>query len=79
MGKELRRLSRKRALEEIDRIMDHPEDVLVIHYSCESFYDRDDGKTPRVTSIAVRNLDSGQTESYFPHVDFAIFRNLCLG
>jgi len=68
MGKELRRLSkRKRALEIIDRISDHPEDALVIHYSCESFYDRDDGKTPRVTSIAVRNLDSGQTESFSIH------------
>lgn len=68
MGKEIRRLSRrKRALEVIDRIMDHPEDALVIHYSCESFYDRDDGKTPRVTSIAVRNLDSGQTESFSIH------------
>lgn len=68
MGKELRRLSRrKRALEVIDRIVDHPEDALVIHYSCESFYDRDDGRTPRVTSIAVRNLDSGQTESFSIH------------
>jgi len=68
MGKELRRLSRrKKELERIDRIMEHPEDALVIHYSCESFYDRDDGKTPRVTSIAVRNLESGQTESFSIH------------
>ena len=68
MGKELRRLSRrKKELERIDRIMEHPEDALVIHYSCESFYDREDGKTPRVTSIAVRNLESGQTESFSIH------------
>ncbi len=68
MPKELRRLwRRKRALEVIDRIMGHPEDALVVHYSCESFYDRIDGKTPRVTSIAVRNLDSGQTESFSIH------------
>lgn len=68
MGKELRRLSRrKKILKEIDRIMEHPEDALVVHYSCESFYDRDDGKTPRVTSIAVRNLSSGQTESFSIH------------
>lgn len=68
MGKELRRLwRRKRTLEVIDRIMEHPEDALVVHYSCESFYDRADGKTPRVTSIAVRNLDSGQTESFSIH------------
>lgn len=68
MGKELRRLSRrKKELERIDRIMEHPEDTLIIHYSCESFYDREDGKTPRVTSIAVRNLESGQTESFSIH------------
>lgn len=68
MHKELRRLrGRKKAREAINRIMDHPEDAFVIHYSCESFYDRADGKTPRVTSIAVRNLDSGQTESFSIH------------
>jgi hypothetical protein len=44
-----------------------PEHVLVVHYSCESFYDRADGRTPRVTSIAVRNLASGQTQSFSIH------------
>ena len=68
MGKELRRISqRKKALEKIDKIFDSPEDVLVIHYSCESFYDIKDGRTPRVTSVAVRNLESGQTESFSIH------------
>ena len=47
--------------------MEHPEDALIVHYSCESFYDREDGRTPRVTSIAVRNLDSGQTDSFSIH------------
>ncbi|CAB5498948.1 hypothetical protein [Bathymodiolus thermophilus thioautotrophic gill symbiont] len=62
------RLSRrKEEFERIDRVMEHPEDALVIHYSCESFYDRKDGKTPRVTSIAVRNLKSGQTNSFSIH------------
>jgi len=36
----------------------------VIHYSCESFYDRPNGASPRITSIAVRKLDSGQTLSF---------------
>jgi len=68
MRKELRRLAqRKVTLGRMDRIMEHPEDALLIHYSCESFYDRPDGKTPRVTSIAVRNLGSGQTESFSIH------------
>lgn len=40
---------------------------LVIHYSCESFYDIKDGKTPRITSICVRNFDTGQTHSFSIH------------
>ena len=38
-----------------------------IHYSCESFYDRLDGPSPRVTSIAVRHYASGQTRSFSIH------------
>jgi hypothetical protein len=39
----------------------------VIHYSCESFYDRTDGASPRITSIAVRKLSDGQTRSFSIH------------
>lgn len=39
----------------------------IIHYSCESFYDRTDGSSPRITSLAVRNLESGQTASFSIH------------
>ncbi len=68
MGKELRRIkSRKKALERLDDLGKRSETVLVIHYSCESFYDTTEGQTPRVTSIAVRNLQSGQTESFSIH------------
>ncbi|WP_206367831.1 hypothetical protein [Sphingobacterium chungjuense] len=41
--------------------------VLMIHYSCESFYNIVDGRTPRVTSIAVRYLSSAQTKSFSIH------------
>jgi len=44
-----------------------PARVRVIHYSCESFYDRQDGASPRVTSIAVRKLSDGQTRSFSIH------------
>lgn len=68
MGDTLRRLKSRRetlrALRDLDNRKDH---VVVVHYSCESFYDRLDGSTPRVTSIAVRNLGSGQTESFSIH------------
>jgi hypothetical protein len=41
--------------------------VWIIHYSCESFYDRLNGQSPRITSIAIRKLDSGQTRSFSIH------------
>ena len=68
MGKELHRLQRrKKAIEKINNIIKQSESTFIIHYSCESFYDRNDGKSPRITSIAVRNLSSGQTNSYSIH------------
>jgi hypothetical protein len=39
----------------------------VIHYSCESFYDWERRSSPRITSVAVRRLDSGQTNSFSIH------------
>jgi hypothetical protein len=55
------------ARKELQAVWEHPEQVNVIHYSCESFYDRPDGSSPRITSIAVRNLKSGQTRSFSIH------------
>jgi hypothetical protein len=51
----------------VDRLFEDAANVWVIHYSCESFYDRTDGRSPRITSIAVRKLDSGQTVSFSVH------------
>jgi hypothetical protein len=68
MGRELQRLRRRKdVIQKMDRLLDTAQTALVIHYSCESFYDKTDGKTPRTTSIAVRNLSSGQTESFSIH------------
>jgi len=68
MGKELNKFNRRkearRRFEEINRKRDMS---LIIHYSCESFYDIKDGRTPRVTSIAIKNFDSGQTASFSIH------------
>lgn len=58
---------RKAALKKLAELFDRAQDVVVVHYSCESFYDRPDGSSPRVTSIAVRNLESGQTKSFSIH------------
>ena len=68
MGQAARKIQRrKKALKKLDEVMSHPEHVVVIHYSCESFYDRPDGSSPRITSIAVANLESAQTSSFSIH------------
>jgi hypothetical protein len=58
---------RKQALSQLHSINDNPQHYIIIHYSCESFYDRPDGSSPRITSIAVRNLYSAQTTSFSIH------------
>jgi len=59
----------KRAKQQLGELFQHPEHTVVIHYSCESFYDRENNpRSPRITSIAVRNLDSGQTKSFSIHL-----------
>jgi hypothetical protein len=55
---------RREAWERIDQIMREPSMVNVVHYSCESFYGPGRADSPRVTSIAVRNLGSRQNRSY---------------
>lgn len=57
----------RKAKEVLERIYDNKSNHLIIHYSCESFYDRTDGKSPRITSIAVRHLNTGQTTSFSIH------------
>lgn len=60
--------SRQKAARRIlDEIFANASNVWVIHYSCESFYDRPEGRSPRITSIALRRLDSAQTISFSIH------------
>lgn len=68
MGKELNKLrARKEVRARFDAINKRRDMCLVIHYSCDSFYNIKDGRTPRVTSIAVRQFSSGQTTSFSIH------------
>lgn len=68
MSSELLRIKKRKEVKtKLTNLYDNSERVLVIHYSCESFYDIKDGRTPRVTSIAVRNLESAQTTSFSIH------------
>ena len=59
-----RRKKVRQLFNEIDRC---PEKYLIIHYSCEGFYNINDGYTPRITSIAIYNYDTGQTDSFSIH------------
>lgn len=68
MGKELNKLKRrKEALRRFEEVNGKRNMSLIVHYSCESFYEIKDGRTPRVTSIAVKNFDTGQTTSFSIH------------
>lgn len=51
----------------LDKIFADASNVWVIHYSCESFYDTPGGRSPRITSIALRKLDDAQTVSFSIH------------
>lgn len=57
----------KEARQRLDSLFSAPANVWVIHYSCESFYDRPNGASPRITSLAVRSLESAQTHSFSIH------------
>lgn len=51
----------------LDSLFSDAANVWIIHYSCESFYERPEGRSPRITSIALRKLDSAQTVSFSIH------------
>ena len=57
----------KAARARLGTLFQEPSTVFAIHYSCESFHDRPDGRSPRITSIAVANLATQQAESFSIH------------
>ena len=57
----------KAARVKLEGLFQEPSTVYAIHYSCESFHDRPDGRSPRITSIAVANLATQQAESFSIH------------
>jgi hypothetical protein len=59
--------SQREAKNQFSALNEKRDQVVLIHYSCESFYDSEDGRTPRITSIACRNFGSGQTRSFSIH------------
>lgn len=68
MGQELQKWKRrKNTLQLLNDIENKQDNVLIIHYSCESFYNTNDGRTPRITSVVIRNFATGQTASFSIH------------
>jgi len=48
-------------------LLEKKDKVLIIHYSCESFITTH-GRTPRITSICIRNLGTGQNKTFSIHL-----------
>lgn len=51
----------------IKELKAHPENFYIIHYSCQSLYDDNEGLSPRITSIAVTHYATEQTVSFSTH------------
>lgn len=62
-----RHVVRSRALRKLEELFQAPGICCAIHYSCESFYDNPEGSSRRITSIAIKNLGSGITDSFSIH------------
>lgn len=65
---------RSEGLKLINQVLESKENSLIIHYSCESFI-TSHGKTPRVTSISIKRVKSGQVHSFSIHLQ-AQFKGL---
>ncbi|UEG53496.1 hypothetical protein LLH06_00705 [Mucilaginibacter daejeonensis] len=58
---------RRQGLDLFNEIIKDKSKSLLIHYSCESFI-TSHGNTPRVTSICIKSLSTGQTISFSIHL-----------
>ncbi|ALA43247.1 MULTISPECIES: hypothetical protein [Paenibacillus] len=58
---------RMQGIEKLNKLKSNRNKTLVIHYSCESFFNLE-GRTPRVTSICVKNRASGETKAFSIHL-----------
>lgn len=60
--------NRKDARSKIEQIFENPNQYFIIHYSCESFYNNKSITSPRITSIAIKSLESNQISSFSIHL-----------
>ena len=61
--------NRREARRQLDDIWTDPNNISVIHYSCEGFYENleSSGGSSRIASIAIRNLKTDQTRTFSIH------------
>ncbi len=59
--------TRKRATRRFNEIANESNRILIIHYSCESFYDIPEGRSARITSIGIKYFNTGQCTSFSIH------------
>lgn len=51
----------------IRKLRKKPDAFYIIHYSCQSLYDDNEGLSPRITSIAITHYSTQQTVSFSTH------------
>ncbi|MCC5995615.1 MAG: hypothetical protein JJU18_04495 [Oceanicaulis sp.] len=67
MNELYRFLQQRESRKRLSKLFDISDTVLVIHYSCESFFKRNDGFSPKIASISIRNLSNGTSTSFSIH------------
>ena len=67
----------KKGREQIELLKKKNKRTLIIHYSCESFFNLN-GRTPRVTTICVKNKGNNTTKTFSIHIQAQIVKKeLC--
>jgi hypothetical protein len=51
----------------LKKILKNPDRYYIIHYSCQSLYDDNEGLSPRIASIVVMHLSTQQVVSFSTH------------
>ncbi|MBW5818888.1 hypothetical protein H0I68_14455 [Yersinia kristensenii] len=51
----------------IKSVKKNPEDLFIVHYSCQNLNDDNVAFLPRITSIAINHFSSGQSVSFSTH------------
>lgn len=60
-------IKRNEAKQKLTKISENEHKILIVHYSCESFFNLK-GRTPRITSICIKNRESGESKIFSIHL-----------